>query len=122
MNSLRREPAFGIEGGHAAGAGGGDGLAVVVVGYVAGGVHAFLAREGSHQSRVFDVALVVQFELALEKIGVGRVADRQEEAAGGQVLAAPFFIVLDADAGDARLVVAQDFIDLAEGVQLDLRV
>ena len=44
LQTLRREPALGIERGHAAGAGGGDGLAVVVVGHVAGGEYAFDAR------------------------------------------------------------------------------
>ena len=41
--SLRRQPAFGVERGHAAAAGGGDGLAIVVVGHVAGGENALHA-------------------------------------------------------------------------------
>ena len=44
VNSFGCQPAFGVEGGHAAGAGGGDCLAVVVVGHVAGGEYAFDAR------------------------------------------------------------------------------
>src|SRR5206468_2807902 len=76
------EPALGVQGGHAAGAGGGDGLAVVVVGDVAGGEDAFDAGPGAGRLRPDDVALVVDLELAAEEGGVGGVADGQEDAAG----------------------------------------
>ena len=48
---LMGEPAFGVERGHAAAAGGGDGLAIIVVGHVAGGEHAFDARVGAEWAR-----------------------------------------------------------------------
>ena len=43
------KPALGVQGGHAAGAGGGDRLAVVVVGHVAGGEHALDAGVGAER-------------------------------------------------------------------------
>ena len=75
------EVAFGVEGGHSAGAGGGDGLAVVVVGDVAGGEDAFHARVGAGRSGPGDVALVGELQLAVEETGVRGVADGQEDAA-----------------------------------------
>src|SRR5262245_39229173 len=56
MNSFCRQPAFGVERRHAAGAGRGDGLAVIIVGHVAGGKHALHAGLGAKQRGPFDVA------------------------------------------------------------------
>ena len=57
------EPALGVDGGHAAGAGGGHRLAIVTVSHVAGGEDAFDARVGAERLRVFDIALRVEPEL-----------------------------------------------------------
>ena len=64
---VMRQPAFGVERRHAAGAGGRDRLAVVVVGHVAGGEHAFDAGVGAERHGPLDVLLGGQLELAFEK-------------------------------------------------------
>src|SRR5208282_719691 len=77
------QEALGFDGGHAAGAGGGDGLAIDVVLHVAGDEHALDARFGAvfgHQ-----VAGRVHFKLAAEDFGVGIVADGHEQAVSGQI-------------------------------------
>ncbi len=51
LKSLGGQPALGVERGHAAAAGGGDRLAIIVVGHVAGGKHAFHARVGPGRRR-----------------------------------------------------------------------
>src|SRR5829696_1296518 len=71
---------LGVEGGHAAGPGGCDRLAIVIVGDVTGGEDAPFAGEGSHQRRVLNVALLVQLQLSVQKRSVGRMADREEQA------------------------------------------
>src|SRR3989338_1139545 len=75
---LRFQPALGVNGGAAAGPGGGDRLAVDVVVDVAGGEHPFDAcpRAVLHD----DVALRVELELAAENLGVGLVPDADEDA------------------------------------------
>ena len=76
---LRFEPAFAIDGRHAAAACGGDGLPVHLVVHVAGGEDALdvrVRRAGLH----FDVALVVRLQLSAEERGVRLVADRDEHA------------------------------------------
>jgi hypothetical protein len=73
------EPAFGVDGGHAARPGRGDGLAVVVVLHVASGEHAVHAGAGGAVEGA-DVAVVIQLELALEQGAVGLVPDGHEEA------------------------------------------
>src|SRR5580692_9945534 len=76
---VQGHPALGVEGGHAAAAGGGDGLPVGEVLHVA-------AREDAGNAGVrrtrpgLQVAVVVHLELAGEQIGVRRMADRHEEA------------------------------------------
>src|SRR2546426_6847629 len=81
MVPLLRQPAFGVEGGHAAGAGGGDRLLVVTVGDVAGGEYSLHARVRSLGLLPKDVTAAIELHLAGEEIGVGRVADGQEHAA-----------------------------------------
>jgi hypothetical protein len=60
-----------------------------------------------------DVA-VLHVQLAVENVGVGRVADGNEAALAADVLRAAAVDVLDADAGDAA-VIAQHFV---EGVKV----
>src|SRR5580700_4514683 len=77
----RLEVTVRIERGHAARAGGGDGLAVDVIGYVAGGKHPGNAGGGGitvESAPDGEVALAHR-ELAVEKCGIGGVADGDEE-------------------------------------------
>ena len=81
------EVLFDFEGGHAAGAGGGDGLAVAAVldvsaGVDAGELHALAGDEDVVLG--LDVAVVVEVELAFEHLGVGLVADAEEDEADGK--------------------------------------
>src|SRR5579872_574145 len=111
MNILFGEPAFGVEGGFAAHAGGGDGLLVDRVGDIAGGEDAFHAGGGTERVFEDDEALGVELELALEELGVGRVADGYEHAVRGDGGSFVSKDVADADAGDATGGFAQDFLD-----------
>ena len=77
--SLRCQPAFGVEGRHAAGAGGRDRLPVVVVRHVARGKDPFHARLRAKVFLPDDVMLCVEFYLTVEKGCVGRVANREKE-------------------------------------------
>src|SRR5690606_38592468 len=79
-DALMREPALRFERGHAAGCGGGDRLAVVVVHDIARREDAGHARSRPPGRRL-DVAVLREIELATEKRGVRRVADGDEEAA-----------------------------------------
>src|SRR5258708_3827971 len=63
--ALRLEPALGVDGGHAAHAGGGDRLTIDVVHAVARGEHALHAGVGP--LRHFDVARLIQGDVALEE-------------------------------------------------------
>ena len=77
------EPALGVDGGHAARAGGGDRLAVGVVLHVAAGEDA--VDVGVRRAGLGDeVAVVVHVEHALEQVGVGPMADGDEQAGDRQ--------------------------------------
>src|SRR5215813_12905831 len=98
---LTRQPLLRFQGGHAAGAGRGHGLAEDLVLHVAGGPHAFDVggrRVGLGQ----DVALAVHRELALEQLGVGRMADGDEHPVGRQFLLRTRLDVAHAHALDQR--------------------
>ena len=80
---LGRQPLLGLERGHAAGAGRRHGLAEDLVLHVARRVDALdvgRRRIGPGQ----QIALAVHGELALEQLGVGRMADGDEHAVGRQ--------------------------------------
>src|SRR5947209_23424 len=80
---LRLQPALGVDGGHAAGAGGGDGLAVGPVLDVAGGEDALHVQVGTPVGQ--QVRRVVHGQLAHEQVGVGVVADGDEHPGDVQV-------------------------------------
>src|SRR5436309_14649781 len=101
MMPLLGEPALGVEGRHAAGARGGHGLAVVVVGHVTGREHALDAGVGAVWLGVDDVTLVVEPELALEEVGVGGVADGEEHAPDVERFAGAADRALEPRASDA---------------------
>ena len=78
----RGQVPLGIQGGHAAGAGGRYGLPVGEILHVAAGenaVHVGFARAGQG----FEVALLVVVQVILENVGVRVVADGDEEAGDG---------------------------------------
>src|SRR5438132_11915521 len=75
----RFQVALAVHRSHAAGAGGGDGLAIDMILHVAAG-----ERTGDAGLRAVvceDVALFVECELAGKQFRVGRMADRDEDAA-----------------------------------------
>src|SRR3989442_13226258 len=80
MVPLLGQPAFGVESGHAAGAGGGDCLLVVTVGDIAGREHAGHAGVGPLRVLPQNVSLGIQLELPAQEIGVWDMADGQEPA------------------------------------------
>src|SRR5688572_20262617 len=75
MKSLLRKPAFRVQRGLAAAAGGRHGLAIVVVGHIPRGKDAFNARVGTLRLCPDDVALWVELQLTAEEIGIGRMAN-----------------------------------------------
>ena len=109
---VRGEEALGFERRHAAQAGGGDRLAVDVVGDVAGGEHAGHRGRGRVRRRL-DVAGRLHLDLAGEQLGRRRVADGDEDAvdrhfgerAGLDVAAAARALDLE------RVVAADDFVE-----------
>ncbi len=116
---------FHFEGGHAAGAGGGDGLAVAAVLDVSAGEDAGddLAVVGGEDVVLGeDVAVVVEVEEAFEGEGVGDVADAEEHEADGEdgLLAAG--TVAEAQAFDVLFFDAEDLFDGGVGEELDLGV
>src|SRR5450830_573111 len=113
--------ALGVERGHAAGAGAGDGLAVDMILHVAGGEHAIDAGGGGEAFETgagLDIA-VVHVKLAVEDAGVGFVADGDEQAVQGDRRDAAILRRLDRDAGHAA-VVADDFIERVMPFDVDL--
>src|SRR5580692_1217102 len=113
------EPALGVDGGHATRPGRRDGLTVVVVLDVAAGEDAVDAGAGGAVERL-DVAVVGQFELALEERRVRFVADGDEEAGGIELrlLAGDGMAHLES----AHLGVAHDVGDHGVPQELDLGV
>ena len=114
------EEFFGVECGHAAGAGGGDGLAVAMVLYVTGDKD---AGDGSLAAIFGDkVAVGVGFDFAAEGGGVGIVADGDEDAVELDFADGAGFSVADADAVDGAVAVAEDFLDDGRGDEFNFLV
>ena len=80
---LRFQPLFAVDGSHAAGACGGDRLAVEVVVHVAG--HEDAGDAGPRAVVRFDVARLVHLQLPFEDLGVGLVPDGDEQAVAGKL-------------------------------------
>nr|GEU28440.1 hypothetical protein [Tanacetum cinerariifolium] len=118
---LRFEVALGIQRGHAAGAGAGDGLAVDMVLHVAGGKHAGSGGGGGHAFGAragLDVA-VVHVQLAFEDARVRLVADGHEQAVHGDLGDGAVVGRLQFQARDAAFV-AQYFLQRVVVLDLDL--
>src|SRR5262245_8837261 len=109
MDALLRQPPLRIEGGLAAGPRRGDGLAVVAVRDVPRREDPPDARVGALRLRPEDVALVVELELPLQKVGVRGVTDRQEDAADTELLEAAVDGALEPGPGDE--LVAEDLVE-----------
>src|SRR5262245_50166130 len=90
--ALQSEEAFGLERGHAALPGGGDRLAIDVVGDVARGKHAG-HRGCGRERRGLDVAGGLHVQLPDEQFGGGRVADGDEYAVRSALGGGPGFEV-----------------------------
>src|SRR5262249_52322298 len=120
MMPLLRQPALDVDGGHAASAGGSDGLAVVVVGHVAGREYALNARVRPLRPLPDGVALRIGLDLAGEEVGIGRVADGDEHAAGRHVFGFAADGALEANGGNAVGVGAEHFVDDAVPLHVDL--
>src|SRR5262249_12745750 len=88
--ALQSEEAFGLERGHAALPGGGDRLAIDVVGDVARGKHAG-HRGCGRERRGLDVAGGLHVQLPDEQFGGGRVADGDEYAVRSALGGGPGF-------------------------------
>src|SRR5919109_77397 len=72
------QPALGVDGGRAAGAGGGHRLPIGVVDHVAGREHAVDGGGGRGRAGRDDVAGLVELDLVREQVGVRRVPDGHE--------------------------------------------
>ena len=81
------QPALGVERGGAARSGRGDRLLVIVVGHVAGRKDALDASVGAERHGPLNIVFLGQFHLPAQEGGVGRMADRQEQAGRGQLFA-----------------------------------
>ena len=101
-SGLLQQEALAVERGDAARTGGGDGLPVGGILYVAGREDPF---DGGFRRIAFgaDIPLGIEFQLVAEQFGVGVVANGHEESRNGE---RPFLtvVVADRDARDARVV------------------
>lgn len=119
------EVLFDLEGGHAAGAGGGDGLAIAAVLNVSAGKDAgeeFAVEGGEDVVAGEDVALRVEVYHAAEGFGVGDVADGEKHEGDGQNVLFAGDLVFDAEALDVLVLDAEHLFDDGVGEELDLGV
>jgi len=117
------EVLFYFEGGHAAGASGGDGLAVAAVLDVSAGEDAGddLSVEGREDVAAGeDVAVGVEVEHALEGFGVGGVADAEEHEADGKNVLFAGGEVFEAQALDIFFFDAEYLFHGGVGEELDV--
>jgi hypothetical protein len=117
------EVLFDLEGGHAAGAGGGDGLTVAAVLDVSAGEDAgekLAIERGENVVAGDDVALGVEVDHAAEGFGVGDVADGEEHEGDGQDVRFARDLVFDAEALDVFVLDAEHLFDDGAGEELDL--
>jgi hypothetical protein len=116
---------FHFEGGHTAGAGGGDGLAVAAVLDVSAGEDAGddFAVEGREDVVLGeDVAVGVEVHHAFEGGGVGDVADAEEHEADGEDVLVGRDEAFEAQALDVLFFHAEDLFDGGAGEEFDLGV
>ena len=119
------EVLFDFEGGHAAGAGGGDGLAVAAVLDVSGGEDArddLSVQRGEDVVLCEDVAVGVEVHHALEGHGVGDVADAEEHGGDGKDVLVAGGGVFQAQAFDVFFFDAEHLFDGGAGEEVDAGV
>ena len=120
LQPLAVEPAFGIKRGLATRSCAGDGLTVGMVFDVTCRPYAFDIGRADVVARTafgFQVAGFVHIELAFENIGVGFMADGDENAFDDDVFGSAV-IVFQTSTGDAAFV-AQDFVQIAVELEDD---
>src|SRR3954451_6001063 len=111
--------ALGVEGAHAAGAGGGDRLAVGVVDDVADGEDA--AQVGAGRAKLGeDVAALVGLDLALHDLRLGEVADRDEGAVGDDLLALARLGVAQPHQAELPVPAGHELLDYEGGLEVDV--
>jgi hypothetical protein len=116
---------FDLEGGHAARAGGSDGLTVAAVLDVSAGEDAgekFAVESSEDVVAGEDVALGVEVDHAAEGFGVGDVADGEEHEGDRQNVLFAGDLVFDAEALDVLVLDAEHLFDDGAGEELDLGV
>ena len=111
---------FCFEGSHAAGSRSGYGLTVAAVLHVAAGEDAGDAGEDVVMG--FDIAVLIEVELAGENSSVGDVADAEEEAADVEDGLHARGGVEDTDAGDLFRFDAENLLDDGVGHECDFGV
>src|SRR5680860_1278477 len=110
---------LGVEGAHAAGAGGGDRLAVDAVDHVADGEDAGqvgLGRAGLGA----DVAVLVGVDLVDDDLGFGDVADRDERPFGAEILALAGLGIAQADVVEVAAVATDELLRDERSLELDV--
>jgi hypothetical protein len=114
---------FNLERGHAAGAGGGDGLAVAAVLDVSAGEDAgkkFAVEGGEDVVAGEDVTLGVEIDHAPEGFGIWDVADGEEHEGDRQDVHLVGDLVFDAEALDVLVLDAEHLFDDGVGEELHL--
>ena len=111
---------FRFHGRGAAGAGGGDGLAIAAVLNVAAGEDA--GDVGEDEVAGLQIAVLVHIELPDEHLRVGLVANAQEHGAGGEVPDLAGLEVAQLEAGDLFLAGIADVFHHGIGEELDFLV
>src|SRR5580658_4398842 len=114
---------FDFKRGHAACTSSGDGLAIAAVLHVAGRVNAGnlnAVMRGEDVVLRLDVAVLVEIELAVEHLGVGLVADAEEQAFDFQIAFGSVADIAQAEAFDGEVFDAENLFDDGVGAQLDI--
>ncbi len=107
MDAFCGKISLGIDGGHATGTCGCNGLAIDVILNVSGGKNAFNIGFGAARDG-FYVAVFVQIEDSFEQLGVGLMADGHEES--GDVEFSVFFSGVVVNQNAIYGLVAEDFL------------
>lgn len=116
---------FDFEGGHAAGAGGGDGLAVAAVLDVSAGEDSgddLAFESGEDVVLRQDVAVGVEVQHSLEGGGVGNVADAEEHGGNGKDMLDAGGGVFEAQALDVFFFDTEHLFDCGAGEEVDVGV
>src|SRR5271163_4932557 len=109
-----------LDGSHATGSGGGDGLAIAAILHVAAGKNAL--DTGQDVVVGLEIAVSVGFELAIKHLRVRLVPDAEKQGAGGEVPDFAGLQIAQLEASDFLLVVTKDIFDDSVGEELNLRV